>query len=213
MTARKAEEAANTGPVEAAELSFKPLTPELWDDLEALFGKNGACGGCWCMWWRLSGPEYSRHRGQDNKEAFRALVEGGEEPGVLAYHDGVPIGWCAIGPRESYGRLRDGKVRIFKAVDDQPVWNVTCFYVARAWRNRGVTLHLLQAAVDFAASKGAAIVEGYPVDPGVSDNPTSDSAAYCGLLPTFEKAGFVEVLRRHERRPIVRISNLENKRK
>lgn len=209
MPARKAKEEAMPAPVLAGELEFRPLTPDLWDDLEALFGKNGACGGCWCMWWRLSGPEYSRQRREGNKEAFKALVQGGEEPGVLAYHDGTPIGWCAVGPRESYGRLREGRVRIFKAVDDKPVWSVTCFYIARAWRNRGVMAHLLQAAVEFAASRGATVIEGYPVDPAGSANPAGDPAAYCGLLPTFEKAGFVEVLRRHERRPIVRIWDLE----
>jgi GNAT superfamily N-acetyltransferase len=204
MPVRKAKGETPVQSVTAEELEFHPVSPERWAHLEALFGKGGACGGCWCMWWRLSGPEYSRHRGQDNKEALKALVEGGEEPGVLAYYDGAPIGWCTIGPRESYGRLREGRVRIFKAVDDQPVWNVTCFYIARAWRNRGLMGHLLQAAVDFAASRGATIIEGYPLDPSASDNPITDPAAYCGLLNTFEKAGFVEVLRRHERRPIVR---------
>jgi GNAT superfamily N-acetyltransferase len=204
MPAREAKEVVALGPIGAEELKFQPLTPALWDDLEALFGKHGACGGCWCMWWRLSGPEYARHRGQDNKDAFKALIDGGEEPGILAYHNGTPVGWCAIGPRESYGRLQEGRVRIFKAVDDQSVWNVTCFYIARAWRNRGLMGHLLQAAVDFAASRGATVVEGYPVDPAGSANPPADTAAYCGLLPTFQKAGFVEILRRHERRPIVR---------
>ena len=204
MPPKRTTEETAPEPLSVEELEFHPLTPERWGDLEALFGKNGACAGCWCMWWRLSGPEYHKHRGQSNKVMFEAIVKGGEEPGVLAYHNGTPIGWCAIGPKESYARLREGRVRIFKAVDDKPVWNVTCFYVARQWRGRGLNSRLLQAAIDFAASRGATIIEAYPFDGSHSPNPTKESASYCGLLSTFHKAGFVEVARRHELRPIVR---------
>ena len=86
-------------------LSFHPLTPGRWRDLERLFGLRGACAGCWCMWWRLSRPEWNRGKGDGNRKAFRKLVRSGAEPGVLAYADGEPVGWCAVAPREQYPRL------------------------------------------------------------------------------------------------------------
>src|SRR5438105_4200010 len=112
-----------------AEAAIHPLTTDRWPDLEQLFGPRGACAGCWCMWWRQTGPEFAAHKGQPNKEAFKSIVEAGEEPGLLAYAGGEPVGWCAIAPRDAYKRLREGRLRILKAVDDQPVWSVTCFFI------------------------------------------------------------------------------------
>ena len=70
--------------------------------------------------------------GDGNKAAFRRIVKRGAEPGLLAYDGDTPVGWCAISPREEYGGL--ARSRILKPVDDQPVWSITCFYVARAYR-------------------------------------------------------------------------------
>jgi GNAT superfamily N-acetyltransferase len=175
---------------------------EHWPDLERLFGEKGAFGGCWCMWWRLTGPQYKECRGQANKDAFKAVVESGEVPGILAYSGDEPIGWCAIAPRDAYLRLREERIRIFKSVDDRPVWSVTCFFVAKPFREQGMMLKLLQAAVAFAGEQGAQIVEGYPID---SEQPVTREGAFAvGPLSTFRKAGFVEVARRHEARPIMR---------
>jgi GNAT superfamily N-acetyltransferase len=184
------------------EYEYRPLTPERWDDLETLFGPNGAYSGCWCMWWRLRGPDWSANRGESNRRGLKDVVDGGEHVGVLAYAGAVPVGWCAVAPRDAYLRLREERVRIFKKVDDQPVWTVTCFFVNRNHRRKGVTLGLLRAAVQYAVDNGATIVEGYPIEP--ADGRIASSSAYTGLLSTFQKAGFVEVLRRHESRPIMR---------
>jgi len=178
---------------------FRPLTPDRWPDLERLFGPRGACAGCWCMWWRLSRPEWNRGKGEGNRKAFRKLVRAGAEPGVLVYADGEPAGWCAIAPREQYPRL-DGS-RILKPVDDQPVWSVTCFFIARRFRRKGLSAGLLKAAVEFARARGAKIVEGYPHD---VKKPTADVFVYTGLVSAFRKAGFKEVARRSKTRLIVR---------
>jgi hypothetical protein len=183
-------------------LHYQPLMSEHWPDLERLFGEKGAFSGCWCMWWRLTGPQYKECRGQANKDAFKSVVEAGEVPGILAYSGDEPIGWCAIAPRDAYLRLREERIRIFKSVDDRPVWSVTCFFVAKPFREQGMMLKLLQAAVAFAGEQGAQIVEGYPID---SEQPvTREDAFAVGPLSIFRKAGFVEVARRHEARPIVR---------
>jgi len=153
------------------------------------------------MWWRLNRVEWNRGKGEGNRKALRKLVHSGAEAGVLAYADGEPVGWCAIAPREQYPRL--GRSRILKPVDDQPVWSVTCFFIARGFRHQGLSTKLLKAAVDFARARGAKIVEGYPHD---SKKATADVFVYTGLVSAFRKAGFKEVARRSKTRPIMRVS-------
>jgi len=181
-------------------LEFHPLTLERWKDLEALFGKQGACGGCWCMWWRLKRSQFEKQKGEENKRALKKIVDSGEIPGLLAYANNQPIAWCSVAPRETYPVLE--RSRRLKRIDDQPVWSVVCFFVAKPLRRKGVTVKLLRAVVEYVKEQGARIVEGYPVEPKKTRMP--DAFAYTGLVSTFRKAGFVEVLRRSETRPIMR---------
>lgn len=177
-----------------------PVTPERWQDLETLFGPRGACGGCWCMWWRLKRSEFERRKGARNKRALKKLVEAGEVPGLLAYADDQPVGWCAVAPREAYPVLENS--RTLRRVDDKPVWSVVCFFVARRFRGKGVARELLRAAVDYGKRKGAKIVEGYPVEPKKERMP--DVFAWTGFASVFRKIGFVEVERRSPTRPMMR---------
>ena len=172
-------------------IKIQPLTPSRWHDLEKLFGERGACGGCWCMYFRLPRARWVSQKGEQNKLALRDLVNSGENPGLLAYANGEPAGWCALAPREGYPRLAAS--RNFKAIDAQPAWAVTCFFVARPYRRQGLMLSLLRAAVKYAARHGARIIEGYPVEPkkGYPDGPY-----YRGLISTFSQAGFKEAARR-----------------
>jgi GNAT superfamily N-acetyltransferase len=181
-------------------LEFHPLTQERWPDLENLFGERGACGGCWCMWWRLTRSQFIHQKGESNKKAFKMIVDAGKIPGILAYAEGQPAGWCAINPRESYPALE--RSRVLKRVDDKPVWSVVCFFIAKAFRRKGITPKLLGAALNYAKSQGGEIVEGYPVEPKAGW--TADAFAYTGLASAFRRVGFVEVLRRSETRPIMR---------
>ena len=195
----RAKPAARAKPRARAKLAIHPLTPDRWDDLEKLFGPRGACAGCWCMYPRRTGTE-GKTSGEPNRRAFRKLVADGPPPGLLAYADGEPVGWVAIAPRTEY--VRFARSRVLAPVDEQPVWSVPCFFVARGSRGRGLTVALLEAACAWAKSRGARIVEGYPIDThGKSYAP---AFAWHGLVPTFTSAGFREVLRRSDRRPIVR---------
>ena len=180
-------------------LTIEPVTPERWRDLETLFGERGACAGCWCMWWRLPRSKFVAQKGEGNHRALKRIVAGGEIPGLIAYHDGEPIGWCALAPRSDYLRL--AKSRILREVDEQPVWSITCFFVARPFRRRGVTKKLLEAAVAYAKKKGATILEGYSVD---AKTKSADAFVYTGLASTFRAAGFEEVARRSPTRPVMR---------
>ncbi|HEX8451643.1 MAG TPA: GNAT family N-acetyltransferase [Longimicrobium sp.] len=184
----------------ALALAFHPLTPDRWSDLERLFGARGACGGCWCMWWRLRRSEFDARKGEPNRRAFHEIVHSGAEPGILAYADGEPVGWCAVQPREAYPVL--GRSRTLKPVDDQAVWSVTCFFVARGFRKRGVTTRLLRAAVEHARARGGRILEGYPIEPRKDHVP--EAFAWTGFASAFKRAGFKEVARRSDTRPIMR---------
>jgi hypothetical protein len=122
------------------ELKFLPLTRERWTDFEELFGAHGACGGCWCMWWRLKRSEFMRLRGEGNRKTMKSIVGSGEVPGILAYAGGKAVGWCAVAPRESLLRLE--RSRVLKPVDDKPVWSVACFFVAKPFRHKSLMVNV-----------------------------------------------------------------------
>jgi GNAT superfamily N-acetyltransferase len=181
------------------ELACRPATADRWKDVEALFGERGACGGCWCMTWRVPRSVFDEQKGEGNKKAFRKIVKSGAEPGILLYDGDRPVGWCALAPREQYVRLEGS--RILKPVDEQPVWSVSCLFVAKPYRNRGMSTLLLKEAVAFAGKHGAKIVEGYPTE---TDGKLPDPFVWTGTAGAFRKAGFKEVLRRSKQRPIMR---------
>ncbi len=163
-----------------ARLEFHPATAGRWSDLAKLFGPRGACAGCWCMWPRLARAEFRAGVGEKNRRALRSIVAAGEPPGILAYVDGEPAGWCAVGPRAIYRRYEKSKT--LAPVDDQPVWSVVCFFVARPYRRQGLSVRLLREAVRYAAARGARIVEGYPTD---SRARIADAWVWTGVAAAF----------------------------
>lgn len=178
--------------------NIAPLTADRWADFERLFGPNGACGGCWCMWWRVTAKEFEA--GTDvNRERMRALVD--ERPtGLLAYEDGVPVGWCSVGPRGEFGRIERSRDLAAPADDGVALWSIVCFYIAPGRRGWGIGRALLDAAVEFAAANGADVVEGYAVDP--TRRKFGNAELYTGTVAMFEAAGFERV---HQAKPTSRI--------
>jgi GNAT superfamily N-acetyltransferase len=183
------------------ELLFQPLTADQWDDFVSLFGVRGACGGCWCMLWRLSRKQFESQKGEGNKRAMQDIVDSGEVPGILAYHNTQAIGWCAIAPRSSFTAL--SRSRILKPIDDRPCWSVACLFIEKSYRKKGVSTELLRAAAEYAKSQGAELVEGYPVEPK-SEKDIPPAFAWTGIPKAFIRAGFREVARRSPTRPIMR---------
>lgn len=184
------------------EIVCRPLTAKRWPDLEKLFGANGACSGCWCMWFRLSQREFDARKYEPNRHAFRELCMAGRPLGVIAYEGRKPVGWCAVAPRCDYPRLAGS--RLFKPIDDRPAWSVTCFFVARDARRGGITAALLEGAVNYARRKGARVIEGYPIDPGKKKDVMS-MAAFHGLVSVFEEGGFATVAKPSAGRRYVRL--------
>src|SRR5688572_20857396 len=118
-------------------VALHPLTPDRWPDLVDLFGpQRGANGGCWCMWWRLSGADWKAVPREEKRDRFRRVVEEGPPPGVLAYEADRAVGWCAVGPRASLPRLNRSRVaKPLGAADDlDRTFVVNCFYVRAGMR-------------------------------------------------------------------------------
>jgi GNAT superfamily N-acetyltransferase len=178
------------------QLTFHPVTPDRWDDFATLFGKNGACQGCWCMYWRSSHKKWLTQSNDFNKAGIKSLIDTGREPGLLAYVDGVPAAWVSVGPRGDFPMLATS--RVLAPVDDQLVWSIVCFFVHRKYRRMGLMRPLIDAAVEYASSKDAQIVEAYPRDPGMK---VAASSIYTGVTSVFLDAGFLEVARRLKTHP------------
>jgi GNAT superfamily N-acetyltransferase len=177
-------------------LHIRPLTPDLWPALEDFFSDNWPCGGCWCMYWRI-GSAYRKQPGKTNKAAFREVVKKGPPPGLLAFEGDLAVGWCQITPRDALPWL-DRSWRL-RRVDETPVWSISCFYVRKGYRKRGVTSALIMAALKAAKQAGAPALEAYPLD---ADLTTSGSST--GYVSTFSRAGFRIVGRHAPPRPIMR---------
>jgi GNAT superfamily N-acetyltransferase len=178
------------------ELAICSLTPDLWPALEDLFGPQGATNGCWCMYWRIGSAYRDRPR-ERNRSAFREVVRRGPPPGLLAFHGELAVGWCQLSPRDALPWL-DRTWRL-RRVDATPVWCISCFYVRKGYRRRGVTTALIAAAVGAARRAGAPALEAYPLDAALTP-----SASGTGYASTFARAGFRIVARHVPPRPIMR---------
>jgi GNAT superfamily N-acetyltransferase len=169
-------------PNEIPSLTFQSVTQETLPDLARFSETYGKFRYCSCMRWRMTSTEYQRSTKESRVAALEALVRQEIPVGMLAYQGGEPVGWCSIAPRETYGALE--RFRALPRIDDAPVWSVACFFVAPRLRRQHVTLALLREAVEYARSRGATIVEGYPVEPGPR------LYTYMGAPAIFQQAGF-----------------------
>jgi ribosomal protein S18 acetylase RimI-like enzyme len=183
-------------------IDVHPAAADRWNDVADLFERRGPRGGtpitagCWCQFWHVRGKDYTAGFDGGNRARLREQIGSGSAPGLLAYLDGVPVGWCRVGPRDGFERLEAS--RALARVDDTPVWSLVCFYVHPAAKRRGVATALLHAAVRHAAERDAPVLEAYAARRG---HPNVD--AYTGYLPMFLAAGF-EPVAEGGRRTIVR---------
>lgn len=178
-------------------------TPDRWHDFEKLLGpQKGGSGGCWCMLWRLKKKNFETLGKDGRRKAIFNHFTGDTPPGLIAYDGVIPVGWCSVAPRAEFPRLETS--RVLKPIDDQPVWSVTCFYIANAYRKQGVSVKLLEAACNFVSRYGGSIIEGCPIEPDRTNYPSV--YAWIGLASAYKTTGFTEVGRRSPTRPIMRKS-------
>ena len=171
------------------DLEVRQLETRGWNDLVKLFGKTGADGGCWCMYWRLSQKEYSAGDRWRNKRLLKSLIEDDKPIGLMAYLGDEPVGWCGLSPRKDFERLE--RSRVFKRVDDKPVWSLVCFFIHSEHQRKGIATALLSSAVEFVSKQDAPALESYPIlewGPKVTR-----STAFTGTVEMFERAGFHKV--------------------
>jgi GNAT superfamily N-acetyltransferase len=178
-------------------MKIEPVTPERWDDLVDLFTRKGPRGGtpmtagCWCQWWRKRTGDADK-----NRRAMRGIVQRGEEPGLLAYLDGTPVGWVSVAPREQYGQLVRSRNYGPKEEEEEGVWSIVCFYVDPRAKKQGVGTALHEAAVKHAFHRGASAVEVYAHVEG----------DYMGDQKTYEQLGF-EAVRSAGKRTVMRLTD------
>jgi len=183
------------------QLSFEPLTKLNWNKFTGLFGDKGACGNCWCMYYRLPKYDFLEGKADDgNKRAMKEIVWNGKPAGILGLYEGQAIAWCAFSPREDFIKLE--KSRVHRRIDDTMVWSIPCFFIDKNFRRHGVSVELLKGVIRYAEENGIEIIEAYPAIPTQAKLP--DSFAWIGLFRSFESAGFEIVDRTSKNRPMVR---------
>lgn len=182
-------------------LTFEPLTKKNWPKFVQLFGGLGACGNCWCMYFRLKKDEFTEGKQNNgNKDRMKELVWNNLPTGILGFFEGHPIGWCAFAPREDHVKLENS--RVHKRIDNEPVWSITCFFIDKNFRRMGVSVAMLNGIIGIARQQKIKIIEAYPTIPTQQQLP--DSFAWIGLYKSFERAGFKIVDRTSKNRPMVR---------
>jgi len=185
-------------------IRFEELRPDLWPAVERLFSPNGACAGCWCMWWRAeSRKAWNQMRGAQAKKAFKNLVQKSKAHGILAFAGDEPVGWCSFGPRPDFPVLET--VRAYTRDDTTNVWSIICFFIHRKWRGKGLSRGLLGASVQAMQKRGVKIIEGYPTTTTKGGKRLTSSLAWTGPLKIFEELGFKTVQSTNPLKPLLRL--------
>jgi predicted GNAT family acetyltransferase len=198
MNKRRREEAVMT-------VDIRPVTPDLWPAFEELFGKQGACYGCWCTFFRQPPAARRDNDHMRNKDLIKARIEAGPPPGLLAFEDGKAIGWMQIGPRADVPEWNNkgrGSAPVEPGDESDPsVWAISCFFIRTKARGKGVTHQLVSGGLAFAKESGARFIEACPMD---QSRDSRSIGLFVGSTRVFEKAGFSRMVERKAGRPLMR---------
>lgn len=186
--------------------AISPLTPDMWPHFEDLFGKQGACYGCWCTYFRLPPAARRENTRERNKDHIKARIEAGPPPGLLAFEDGQAIGWIQVGPRTDVPEFNNsGRASAPfspEEAKDVAVWAISCFFIRNKARGQGLTHKLVDAGIAFARRSGAKVLEACPMD---QSKDSRSVGLYVGSSRVFEKAGFIRAAERKPGRPLMRL--------
>jgi GNAT superfamily N-acetyltransferase len=164
-------------------------------DFFRLHNEAHEAGWCFCVaWWVASWEGFGERTAEDNRVLRDSLLDRGEYDGYLLYADGVPAGWCQVGPRDRLGKL----VQQFGLDPDPATWAITCFLIAPAWRGQGLATRLLEGVLADLVGRSVRRVEAYP-----KRGPDLDALdLWTGPEALFQRAGF-RVVRDDPQRPVL----------
>ena len=187
--------------MQSSTFTIEPVTIKNWDKFVQLFGHRGACGNCWCMYYRLSRTAFNEGKSDDgNKMAMKDFVWQGKPVGLLGLVDDYPVAWCAFSPREDFIKLE--KSRSHKRIDEKAVWSIPCLFIDRKYRRMGLSVELLKGAIEYAKGHDIKILEAYPAI--LTQDKLPDAFVWVGLYKSFKQAGFHIVDQTSKNRPMVR---------
>lgn len=171
------------------EFEIKPLTPETWGDFAALVERHkGVWGGCWCMGFHARTPNWGVSA-EGNRSDKQALVMVGRAQAALVFDGEACLGWCQYGPTAELPRIKHRKA--YEAGQaGAPDWRITCFFVDKAARGRGVARAALAGAVALIAKAGGGTVEAYPE--AVTGRKVAASFLFGATAEMFAAQGFVQ---------------------
>lgn len=184
-------------------IECRPLDESTWPSLQKLFGKRGACGGCWCMLWRQTHSEYEKNKGARNKSDLRQLISASKPLGVIAFDNDIPIGWCSVSPRDSFPRLQRSKLFKNRKGNYKTLWSITCLFITKEHRRKGLSSTLIGHAAQFAFNNGADAVEAYPI---IAKEKIADAFAWVGLFNSYKKVGFKKIAQPSPTRLLMRLN-------
>ena len=155
------------------------------------------------MWFLISVKDYHAGGQEANRKRFLTLLQNDARPvGLVGYHEGKPVGWCAVGPRTRYERvIRTPTYKGRDPEEDSHVWLVPCFFIRPEARSLGVEAALLERAVTLAQEYGATAIEGFPFS---GDQRRSSGDTQVGIESVFIAAGFTPLRRSSGNRVIMR---------
>ncbi|MDQ6709661.1 MAG: GNAT family N-acetyltransferase [Candidatus Dormibacteraeota bacterium] len=170
----------------------EPLDTTTWPDFARLVERhNGVWGGCWCMAFHAEGVGRSRTAAQ-NRSDKECRVREGRTHAALVYDGATCVGWCQFGPADELPRIKHKRAYL-EALTALPDWRITCFFIDREYRRRGVASAALAGALYEIARLGGGTVESYPED--VEGRAVSASFLHNGTVSMFEAHGFMRARR------------------
>lgn len=165
----------------------RPLDETTWPDFVSLVERhNGVWGGCWCMAFHAEGVGRHKSPAQNRAEKEQRVREG-RAHAALVYDGSVCVGWCQFGPTGELPRIKHRRI-YEQGLGAPPDWRVTCFFVDKGYRRKGVAAAALAGALREISRLGGGTVESYPEDAG--NRAVSSSFLHNGTVAMFEAQGF-----------------------
>jgi GNAT superfamily N-acetyltransferase len=155
------------------------------------------------MWFIIRVKEFHEGGADANAAKFKELATSSSQPlGVVAYLNGEPVGWAAVGPRSRY--VRAVRTPTMKGTDlskNDDVWLAPCFFIRPDCRKQGIAKPMLAAAVEVARRAKASAIEGFPAS---GDKPSSTDRQV-GTERLFASSGFRVCNRPSAKRVVMRL--------